>query len=103
MFLQLVRTSHAFTRAISRTVTSKGKKLIESCCIVFRLKVLPEGVAGGEILASRVPVYGTKDARRGLWLRLKNTCKQFTVSLNQILPTLFTHRDDESRITAVIF
>ena len=36
-----------------------------------------EGIAGGEILASRVPVYGTKDAGRGLWLRLKNTCKQF--------------------------
>ena len=33
-------------------------------------------IAGGAILASRVPIYGTKDAR-GLWLRLKNTCKQF--------------------------
>ena len=28
-------------------------------------------------VASRVPVYGTKDAGRGLWLRLKSTCKQF--------------------------
>ena len=36
-----------------------------------------EGIAGGEILASRVPAHGTKDAGRGLWLRLKNTCKQF--------------------------
>ena len=36
-----------------------------------------EGIAGGEILASRVPNYGTKDAGRGLWLRLKNMCKQF--------------------------
>ena len=26
-------------------------------------------------MASRVPVYGTTDAGRGLWLRLKNTCK----------------------------
>ena len=25
-----------------------------------------EGIAGGEMLASRVPVYGTKDADRGL-------------------------------------
>ena len=40
-----------------------------------------EGIAGGEILASRVPIYGTKDAGRGLWLRLKNTCKQFNVQL----------------------
>ena len=41
-----------------------------------------EGIAGGEIWASRVPVNGTKDAGRGLWLRLKNTCKQFKFSLN---------------------
>ena len=53
-------------------------------------------------MASRLPVDGTKDARRGLWLRLKNTCKQFKFSLKQILPTLFTLRDDESRIIAVM-
>ena len=41
-----------------------------------------EGIAGGEILASRVLVHGTKDAGRGLWLRLKNTCKHFKISLN---------------------
>ena len=64
--------------------------------------ILEEGIAGREILASRVPVYGTKDAGRGLWLRLKNTCKKLKFSLNQILPTLFTLRDDESRIIAVM-
>ena len=37
-----------------------------------------------------------------MWLRLKNTSKQFKFSLNQILPTLFTLRDDESRIIAVM-
>ena len=36
-----------------------------------------EGIAGGEMLASRVPVYGAQDTGRGLWLRLTNTCKQF--------------------------
>ena len=36
-----------------------------------------EGIEGGEMLASRVPVHGTQDTGRGLWLRLKNTCKQF--------------------------
>ena len=39
---------------------------------------------------------------RGLWLRLKNTCKQLKISLNQILSTLFTLRDDESRVIAVM-
>ena len=61
-----------------------------------------EGIPGGAIWASRVPVYGTKDAGRGLWLRLKNTCKHFKFSLTQILPTLFALRDDESRIIAVM-
>ena len=73
--------------------------------LLFRIPaegIPQEGIAGGEILASRVPVYGTKDAGRGLWLRLENTCRQFNFSLNQILPTLFTLRDDESRILAVM-
>ena len=42
-------------------------------------------------------------AGRGLWLRLMNTCKLFKFSLNPILPTLFTLRDDESKIFAVMF
>ena len=54
------------------------------------------------MLVSRVPVYGTIDAGRGVWLRLKNTCKQFKISLNQNLPDLFTLRDDESRIIPVM-
>ena len=61
-----------------------------------------EGTAGGAILASRVPIYGTTDAGPGLWLRFKNTYKQFKISLSQILPTLFTLRDDEARIIAVM-
>ena len=36
-----------------------------------------EGLAGGAIFASRVLIYGTNDEGRGLWLRLKDTCKQF--------------------------
>ena len=60
------------------------------------------GVASGAIVASRVPVYGATNAGRGLRLRLKNTCKEFQFALNQILPTLFTLRDDESSIIAVV-
>ena len=57
----VLRHTSPYTHAISRMDTFKDKGSIESCCI----------------LASRVPVYGTKDAGRGLWLRLKNTCKLF--------------------------
>ena len=38
----------------------------------------------------------------GLWLRLKNTCNQFTFSPDQILPTLFTRRNEESKIIVVM-
>ena len=34
------RLTSPFTHAISRTDTFKGKKLIESSCVVFHLKVL---------------------------------------------------------------
>ena len=57
-----------FMSSTSRTDTFKAKRLIESCGIVSQLKVSPEeGVAGGSILASRVCVYVTNDAGRGLW------------------------------------
>ena len=63
-----------------------------------------EGVAGRAMLASRDPIYGARDAGRALWLRLKNTCKHFKCSLiqTQILPTLFTLRNEESKIIVVM-
>ena len=61
-----------------------------------------EGIAGEAIWASRVPIYGTMVAGRGLCLKLKNTCKQVNFSLNRILPTLFTLRREESKIIAVM-
>ena len=85
-----------------RMDTFKEKKSIESCCTVLQPKVFLKKEVQAEILGLRVSICGTKDAGRGLWRRLKNTCKQFKFSLNQILPTLFTLRDDESRIIAVM-
>ena len=97
------RPTSPLTHAISRTDTFKDKKLIESSCSVFQLKVSQKKEVQAEKLWPRVlhPFMAQKDAGRGLWLRLKNTCKQFNFSLNQILPTLFTRRDDESRIIDV--
>ena len=77
-----------------------ARRGFENHCKIPAEGIPEEGSTGGEILTSRLPVYGTKDAGRGLWLRLKNTCKQFGCSLNQILPTLFTLRDDDSEIIA---
>ena len=91
------------THPISRMDTSKDKKIDR--ILLYRVPaegITEEGIAGGEILASRVPVNGTKDAERGLWLRLKSTSKPFKFSLSQILPTVFTLRDDESKIIVVM-
>ena len=40
--------------------------------------------------------------RKRIATSIVNTCKEFKFSLNQILPTLFTLRDDESIISAVV-
>ena len=69
---------------------------------LYRIPAKGIPVAGGSILSSRVPIDGTNDAERGLWIRLKNTCKQFNFSLNRFLPTLFTLRNEESKIIAVM-
>ena len=56
---------------------------------------IPEaGVYEGDVLAARVPIYGTKDAGRGFWLRLKEVVVENGYSLNQILPTMFSLRHE---------
>ena len=47
-------------------------------------------------------MYGTKDVGRRRWLRLKETCHASGFSGYQILPTLFTSRNDKSEIIAVM-
>ena len=41
------------------------------------------------MLAARAPIYGTKDAGRGFWLRLKDVVLAEGYTLNRILPTVF--------------
>ena len=61
-----------------------------------------EAIAGGEILARVFPSMAQKmqDEDCGFDWRTRASSSKF--SLNQILPTLFTLRDDESRIIAVM-
>ena len=51
-----------------------------------------EGIEEGSVLAARVPIYGTKDAGRGFWLRLKEVAIDNGYILNKILPTMFSLR-----------
>ncbi len=57
---------------------------------------------GVEELAARVPVYGTKDAGRGFWLRLSEVVQEHGYTLNKILPTMFVFRDKAEKIVAVM-
>ena len=41
-----------------------------------------EGVAGGTVILARVPIYGTADAGRGFWLKLKEVILEQGYSLN---------------------
>ena len=62
-----------------------------------------EGIAGEAILASHVPVSGNEDAGRGLCVAsIEEHRQRVQCSLNQILPTLFTLRNEESKIVAVM-
>jgi hypothetical protein len=64
---------------------------------------IPEhGVKEGAVIAARVPIYGTKDAGRGFWLRLKEDMLQAGYSLNKILPTLFAFRDCNDHIVGMM-
>ena len=79
--------------------TFKDKKFIESCCIVFQLKVSQKK----ELQAEKFwPRAFASVAQKMQDEDCDNTCKQFKFSQNQILPALFTLRDDESRIIAVM-
>ena len=93
------RPASPFTHAISRTDTSKVKKSIRSCCTVFQRKVFQKELQVGNIslTCSRT---GCERCRTRIVAPIENTFKQFKFSLNQNLPTLFTLRDDESRIIA---
>ena len=60
-----------------------------------------EGIEEGTVIAARVPIYGTKDAGRGFWLKLKEAVIEQGYTLNMILPTMFTLRK-ESKIVSVL-
>jgi len=61
-----------------------------------------EGIEEGSVIAARVPIYGTKDAGRGFWLRLKEVALDNGYSLNKILPTMFSLRDTDNKLVGVM-
>ena len=61
--------------------------MIEPFSTAFRKE---EGIPEGAVMAARVPIYGTKDAGRGFWLRLREVVEENGYTLNRILPTMFS-------------
>ena len=41
-----------------------------------------EGIREGAVLAARFPIYGTRDAGRGFWIKLKEVCTNAGLALN---------------------
>ena len=57
---------------------------------------IPErDIPEGTVLAARVPIYGTRDAGRGFWLKLKDEMLARGYELNRILPTVFVLREED--------
>ena len=61
-----------------------------------------EGINEGDVIAARVPIYGTKDAGRGWWLKLNDVVKGHGLTANRILPTLFSLRNEHQQIVAMM-
>ena len=61
-----------------------------------------EGLEEGTVIATRVPIYGTKDAGRGFWLKLKEVVIENGLKLNNIMPTLFSLRDKNDKIIGML-
>ena len=102
--LQLVRTAsplHSFMRF--HDWISKGEKLIESCCIVVQLKVSQKKELRAEKFWRRVfPSMVEKMQDEKIVASCGKHMKTGQLSKKQILPTLFTLRNEESKIIAVV-
>eukprot|EP00959_Pyramimonas_sp_CCMP1952_P289031 6044870-Pyramimonas_sp.AAC.1 len=61
-----------------------------------------EGVPDGGALIARVPVYGTRDAKRGLW---ENICKRFEahgLKESRIVSAVVSIHKDKNAITCLL-
>ena len=64
---------------------------------------IPEcGIAEGTVVAVRVLIYGTKDAGRGFWLKLKDVVTKAGFKLNQIITSLFALTNSAGEIVAML-
>ena len=61
-----------------------------------------EGVPEGGALIARMPVYGTRDAGRGLWKKIRARFKSHGLRENRIRPALFSFSNNENDIVCIL-
>ena len=114
--------SHDEIRTDSPTVETEALNIILAWTASFSLKIrsiditnayfhgekmdrlmllrLPKGglpddeIPEGAMMLARVPIYGTKDAGRRFWLKLKGTITNIGLTQNSQCPALFTYSED---------
>ena len=75
--------------------------------LILKVPNHPKGVPDPEIqragyMIARVPVYGTTDAGRNLYLRIKESCKEFGLKSSQILSALYFITGEFNKLCAAI-
>ena len=114
--------SHDEIRTDSPTVETEALNIILAWTASFSLKIrsiditnayfhgekmdrlmllrLPKGglpddeIPDGAMMLARVPIYGTKDAGRRFWLKLRGTITNIGLTQNSQCPALFTYSED---------
>ena len=91
-----------FTRAISRTDTFKDEDSIEFCCIVFQLKVFKKEELQAERFGHHVYPSMVHRMQDEYCASIEEHGANSSIFPNQFLPTLFTLRNEEFKIIAVM-
>ena len=60
------------------------------------------GVPEGACILARVPIYGTKDAGRKFWKRLRSEFISANITENRILKALYSYADESGDIKIMV-
>ena len=61
-----------------------------------------DGLLPDDYLLANVPIYGTRDAGRGLWKKLRNTFRAHGFKENRIIKALYSIVDENNRVVAMV-
>ena len=71
--------------------------------LILRVKGVPDAeIQQAGFMIARVPVYGTTDAGRNLYLRMKESSREFGLKASQILSALHFLTDEDGALCAAL-